>query len=412
MRTIMHVDMDAFFAAVEVLDHPEYAGKPLIIGGRKDSPRGVVSTASYEARKYGVHSAMPIAKAAMLCPHGIFIPGRMQRYQEVSKDIHAIFPEFSPLVEPLSIDEAFLDMSGCEHFYPSLEEMGHSLKRRIKDKTGVTASVGIAPNKFLAKLASDWQKPDGLFVLRPDEVDDFLRDVPVGRLWGVGAKSEAACTNSIRYVTISCPIPCPAAGKGGGPWVPKSITYRGLTIERLCLTRTHSPLVMKSPSATIRRTPLCANSWPKGEKVDRLRQEGFYARTVSIKVRFYDFRTITRSHTLEYSFNDDDTIFGEALHLLEQIKLQPVRLLGVTVSNLSIGAQLSLFSTQDQSASQVNEVMDSINPSSTWHDYQRQDCEDTKGPALCAQTLVKEQLHGCEYHCFSFLRISGLSTLR
>ena len=107
MRTIMHVDMDAFFAAVEVLDHPEYAGKPLIIGGRKDSPRGVVSTASYEARKYGVHSAMPIAKAAMLCPHGIFIPGRMQRYQEVSKDIHAIFPEFSPLVEPLSIDEAF-----------------------------------------------------------------------------------------------------------------------------------------------------------------------------------------------------------------------------------------------------------------------------------------------------------------
>ena len=222
MRTIMHVDMDAFFAAVEVLDHPEYAGKPLIIGGRKDSPRGVVSTASYEARKYGVHSAMPIAKAAMLCPHGIFIPGRMQRYQEVSKDIHAIFPEFSPLVEPLSIDEAFLDMSGCEHFYPSLEEMGHSLKRRIKDKTGVTASVGIAPNKFLAKLASDWQKPDGLFVLRPDEVDDFLRDLPVGNCGALGRSLKRPCTNSICAMSaISCPIPCPGCRKGlEWPWFP------------------------------------------------------------------------------------------------------------------------------------------------------------------------------------------------
>src|SRR5699024_8333325 len=124
--------MDAFFAAVEVLDNPEYAGQPLIIGGRKDSARGVVSTASYEARKFGVHSAMPIAKAVVLCPQGIFIPGRIERYQEISRQVQAIFPQFSPLVEPLSIDEAFLDMTGCEHFYPSLEEMGLSLKRQIK----------------------------------------------------------------------------------------------------------------------------------------------------------------------------------------------------------------------------------------------------------------------------------------
>lgn len=367
MRTIMHVDMDAFFAAVEVLDHPEYAGKPLIIGGRKDSPRGVVSTASYEARKYGVHSAMPIAKAAMLCPHGIFIPGRMQRYQEVSKDIHAIFPEFSPLVEPLSIDEAFLDMSGCEHFYPSLEEMGHSLKRRIKDKTGVTASVGIAPNKFLAKLASDWQKPDGLFVLRPDEVDDFLRDLPVGKLWGVGAKSEAALHQlNLRYVRDILPHSL--------SWLQERVGVAlGSQIYNLSRGIDHRAVVPHTDAQSIgheitfnddQEDPafLRQQLAQMGEKVGwRLRQEGFYARTVSIKVRFYDFRTITRSHTLEYSFNDDDTIFGEALHLLEQIKLQPVRLLGVTVSNLSMGAQLSLFSTQDQSASQVNEVMDSIN---------------------------------------------------
>lgn len=181
-----------FFAAVEVLDNPEYAGKPLIVGGRKDSPRGVVSTASYEARKFGVHSAMPIAKAAALCPpDGIFVSGRMARYREVSTQIQNIFPLFSPLVEPLSIDEAFLDMTGCEHFYTSLEQMGHELKQSIYKTTGLTASVGIAPNKFLAKLASDWRKPDGLFVLRPPtEVQAFLKELPVGKLWGVGRKSE------------------------------------------------------------------------------------------------------------------------------------------------------------------------------------------------------------------------------
>ncbi|MFY9526242.1 MAG: DNA polymerase IV, partial [Limnochordia bacterium] len=136
MRTIMHVDMDAFFAAIEVLDNPEYVGKPLIIGGHKNSPRAVVSTASYEARKYGIHSAMPIAKAAVLCPHGIFIPGRMGRYAEVSGQILSLLHDFSPLVEPISIDEAFLDMTGCEHFYASLEDMGTALKRRIRAETG------------------------------------------------------------------------------------------------------------------------------------------------------------------------------------------------------------------------------------------------------------------------------------
>ena len=165
-------------------------GKPLIIGGYKDSRRGVVSTCSYEARKYGIHSAMPIVKAAALCPHGVFIPGRMKRYQEVSRQIHAIFPEFSPVVEPLSIDEAFLDMTGCEHFYDSLEAMGMSLKKRIKETTGLTASVGIAPNKFLAKLASDLEKPDGLTVIRPDEISTILNPLPVGKLWGVGKKAE------------------------------------------------------------------------------------------------------------------------------------------------------------------------------------------------------------------------------
>ncbi len=367
MRTIMHVDMDAFFAAVELLDHPEYAGKPLIIGGRKDSPRGVVSTASYEARKFGVHSAMPISKAAILCPDGIFIPGRMNRYQEVSRQIHEIFPEFSPLVEPLSIDEAFLDMSGCEHFYASLKEMGHGLKRRIKEKTGITASVGIAPNKFLAKLASDWKKPDGLFVLGPEEIQEFLNRLPVGKLWGVGKKSEAILHKlNLRYVRDILPHSLPWLQERVGTALGSQVYYLSRGID-------DRPVVPEQEAQSIgheitfsedqeNRSFLRQQLAQMGEKVGwRLREQGLYARTVSIKVRFYDFKTITRSHTLNYSFNDDDTIFREALHLLEQIKLDPVRLLGVTVSNFSAGAQLSLFSTADQTLSQVNELMDSIN---------------------------------------------------
>ena len=367
MRTIMHVDMDAFFAAVEVLDHPEYTGKPLIIGGHKDSPRGVVSTASYEARKFGVRSAMPISKAVMLCPDGIFIPGRMARYREVSHQIHAIFPEFSPVVEPLSIDEAFLDMTGCEHFYSDLEEMGRTLKARIRSKTGITASVGVAPNKFLAKLASDWRKPDGLFILHPQEVQGFLHDLPVGKLWGVGKKSEALLHQlNLRYVRDVLPHSLEWLQEKVGSALGAQVYYlsRGID-DRPVVPETQAQSIgheitfdEDQESTAFLRRQLAQMV----EKVGwRLRRQGFYARTVSIKVRFYDFRTITRSHTLNHSFNDDDTIFREALHLLEQIKLQPIRLLGVTVSNFSHEAQLTLFSQDVQTADQVSELMDSIN---------------------------------------------------
>ena len=367
MRTIMHVDMDAFFAAVEILDHPEYAGKPVIVGGHKDSPRGVVSTASYEARKFGVHSAMPISKAAILCPEGIFLPGRMGRYQELSRQIQAIFPEFSPLIEPLSIDEAFLDMSGCEHFYPSLQEMGQRLKARIREQTGLTASVGIAPNKFLAKLASDWRKPDGLLVLEPENVQEFLMNLPVGRLWGVGKKSEAIL-HRLHLYQIKDILPHSLT------WLQENLgSALGSQVYYLSRGIDERPVVPETEAQSIGHEITFSEDHDNPsflrqqlaqmtEKVGwRLREKKFYAKTVSIKVRFHDFRTITRSHTLNYSFNDDDTIFSEALHLLEQIKLHPVRLLGVTVSNFQGGTQLSLFSTDDQSSSQVTELMDTIN---------------------------------------------------
>ena len=172
-RWIMHVDMDAFFASVEQFDNPDLMGLPVIVGGQSD--RGVVSTCSYEARVYGVHSAMPMIEARRLCPQAVFLPGRMKRYQEVSRQIMNIFDSFSPLVEQLSVDEAFLDISGMELLAGSERDIGFKVKRSIKEKTGLTASVGIAPNKFLAKLASDMQKPDGLVVIRAEEAEGMLK---------------------------------------------------------------------------------------------------------------------------------------------------------------------------------------------------------------------------------------------
>lgn len=367
MRTIMHVDMDAFFAAVEVLDHPHYANKPLIIGGYKDSPRGVVSTASYEARKFGVHSAMPIAQAVLLCPQGIFIPGRMKRYQEISHQIHQIFPQFSPLVEPLSIDEAFLDMTGCEHFYPNLEEMGLSLKKQIKQEVGLTASVGIGPNKFLAKLASDWEKPDGLTIIKPDQVEQFLADLPVHKLWGVGKKSAARLHElNLHYVRDLLPHSESSlqaqVGTALGSQIynlARGIDERPVQPDQQIQSIGHE-LTFTTDTAEwdfLRRQ--LANL---SEKVGwRLREHKLQAKTITIKVRFHNFKTITRSHTLVQSFNDDDTIFQEAILLLQAISLEPVRLLGVTVSNFSQGRQLALFSPLPASTSQINEVMDGIN---------------------------------------------------
>lgn len=367
MRTIMHVDMDAFFASVEILDNPDYKGKPVIVGGRKDSPRGVVSAASYEARKFGVRSAMPISKAVVLCPHGIFVPGRMDRYQEISRQIHDLFPQVSPLIEPLSIDEAFLDMSGCEHFYTSLEDMGLHLKKLIKQETGLTASVGIAPNKFLAKLASDWRKPDGLFVIRPEDVQKFLYGLPVNKIWGVGKKSEERLHQlGLYHVKDILPHSLEWLQKNVGEALGNQIYHlaRGLDERPVVANQKAKSIGQETTFSEDQESlPFLRHQLAQmSENVGwRLREQGFYARTVSIKVRFHNFKTITRSHSLNYSFNDDDTIFSEALQLLEDIKLQPIRLLGVTVSNFSVGSQLSLFSSEDQPKGQVSEVMDTIN---------------------------------------------------
>ncbi|HLV09626.1 MAG TPA: DNA polymerase IV, partial [Halanaerobiales bacterium] len=190
---IMHIDMDAFFASVEQLDNPDISGKQVIVGGL--GKRGVVSTASYEARKYGVHSAMPMTEARKLCPEGIFISGRHKRYAELSGDIYQIFKNYTPLVEKVSIDEAFLDLKGCHRLFGNSVEIGKKIKKEIKNKTGLTASAGLAPNKFLAKLASDMDKPDGFFVIEEDRIAEILEPLSVNKMWGVGKKATKVLKN-------------------------------------------------------------------------------------------------------------------------------------------------------------------------------------------------------------------------
>ena len=188
-RQIIHVDMDAFYASVEQLDHPDLAGKPVIVGGDPKG-RSVVAAASYEARTYGIHSAMPMAQAVRLCPHAVVVPVRMSRYVAVSRKIHAIFENYTPLVEPVSIDEAFLDVTGSLGLFGSAEQIGRDLKTQIKQQTSLTASVGVAPNRFLAKVASDLRKPDGFVVITEENKQQILDPLPVGRIWGVGKVTE------------------------------------------------------------------------------------------------------------------------------------------------------------------------------------------------------------------------------
>jgi len=189
-RAIIHLDMDAFYPAVEVLDNPKLKGKPVIVGGGRE--RGVVSSASYEARTFGVHSAQPMATAMRLCPNGVFLPGRMSRYKEVSKQVFEIFFRFTPLVEPLSIDEAFLDVTGSIRLFGEPVEIAKKVKQEVVNETGLTVSAGVAPSKFVAKIASDMDKPDGLTVVPSDQVREFLDPLPIKKMWGVGKVTQKA----------------------------------------------------------------------------------------------------------------------------------------------------------------------------------------------------------------------------
>lgn len=364
LRWIMHVDMDAFFASVEQLDNPDLRGKPVIVGGQ--SCRGVVSTCSYEARRYGVHSAMSMAEARKLCPHGEYVPVRMRRYQEVSKKIMSIFHDFTPLVEQLSIDEAFLDVSGMEKLYHNTEEIGWLIKKRIAAETGLTASVGLAPNKFLAKMASDLQKPDGFTIIRHAEAAKFIADFPVTKIFGIGRMAEKAL---LQYGIAT--IGQLAAAENN---VLKKVFGKNAdSVHRLAQGIDDRPVVTESvPKSIGRETTFTQDLFTEeqcrrellklsGQTGFRLRSKGYSGHTLTLKVKFTDFRIVTRSITSETDICCDEEIYTLAVKLLHEVDLKKgIRLLGVTVSNLSAGDCGTLGFEEDKKQLQRNEAVDAL----------------------------------------------------
>lgn len=349
---IMHIDMDAFFAAVEQLDNPELKGKPVIVGGIGLDNRGVVSAASYEARKYGVHSAMPMIQARRLCPDGIYLSGRHHRYSEMSRQIFDIFYEFTPLVEGISIDEAFLDLTGCHRLFGDSIEIGKKIKDQIQERLGLTASVGLAPNKFLAKLASGMDKPDGFFIIPEDRISEILEPLPVGKIWGVGKKTEEALKKKgldtiAKIKKLSINELEAMFGKMGFQLyhLARGIDNRSVEVDNQIKSISHEETFQEDLTD---KNQILSSLLRMSSKVSRrLRKKGLEGNTIYIKVRYGDFTTYTRRITVSIATNDTDKIYRTGLRLLEREELlnKPVRLLGIGVSNLyeENRKQLSLF---------------------------------------------------------------------
>lgn len=364
-RWIMHVDMDAFFASVEQRDDPALQGKPVIVGGK--SRRSVVATASYEARAFGVHSAMPLSQARRLCPHGCFVAPRFEAYREASDAIHQVMLHYADAYEPISLDEAFLDISGMGTQYPTLGAIGRAIKEEIRSAVHLTASVGIAPNKFLAKMASDMKKPDGLCIIPYGREREVLAPLPVRRLWGVGEVTEkkllAAGFRTIADIQEAPPEKLSAL-----------LGNQGTLLKDLSFGIDDRPVVSSRQVKSIGDESTYEYDLTNRQKIDReiaihsdivaqrLRKHDLAARTISLKIRFASFKTIMRSLSLEEGTNLQETIDSTCQTLLSRIPLtEGIRLIGVTASNL--GAPLSipsLFSDEEDKRSRAAKAMDSI----------------------------------------------------
>jgi DNA polymerase IV len=370
-RRVVHIDMDAFYAAVEQLDHPEYRGRPVIVGAdpKGGKGRGVVSTASYEARPFGVHSAMPISQAYRLCPHAIFLPVRMARYHEISERIFAIFERYTDVVEPLSIDEAFLDVTGSTRLFGPVEDIAQRIKQDIARDERLVASVGVAPNKFLAKLASDLSKPDGFLVLHEADVEGFLRDLPVTRLWGVGKHTtrqlEALGLRTIGQVTQwpQTQLSKRFGSLGTHIWqLAHGIDDRPVTPHRHPKSiGAETTFGEDTDDAEILRHTLLELAEKVGQ---RLRAEGFMATKVTLKYRDADFVTLTRTQSLVEPTAVALDLYHAAAKLLSQVPnvRRRVRLLGITASELTSPAQhqLVLFADATHKRLQAERAKDAI----------------------------------------------------
>jgi len=350
-REIIHLDMDAFYASVEVLDDPSLAGKPVIVGGGRE--RGVVTSASYEARPFGIHSAQPVASAMRLCPHGIFLPVRMARYQQVSEIIFEIFCRFTPLVEPLSIDEGFLDVTGSRRLFGSAETIAREIRRLVREEVGLTVSAGIASTKFVAKIASDLGKPDGLVCVAHEKTQEFLAPLPITRLWGVGAVTFKALKRmGVATIGDLSRIPgerlCREFGKHGEHL---HLLSRGVDPRSV---EPHRPVKSMGREETFfedltDREALNREILSLATKVARrVRRHGLTGKTVTLKVKYSDFELVTRSATLDTPTDDAARVYATCGDLLEKTKAgaRPVRLLGIYLSRLTSGlpaGQMSLL---------------------------------------------------------------------
>ena len=369
-RAILHCDLDAFYASVEQRDHPEYRGKPVIVGGRKGE-RGVVSAASYEARVFGVRSAMPLQTASRLCPDGIYVPGDPEAYEKASDDVMALFAERTPLVEPISLDEAFLDVTATEHLFGGAEQIARDLKRDTRAKCGLVLSVGVATNKLCAKVGSDLRKPDGLVIVPPGTEAAFLAPLDLIRLWGVGPKTRELLEGwGMRTIgdLASADIAMLDARLGEHG---RAIWERAHGIDEGTVEPFMAPKSVGHEHTfdrnTLDVTKIEAMLLRLSEHVGtRLRAQEMRGRTITLKLRVEPFETRSRQRTVATGTDDDLTIYRVSRQLLRDAlaedrangRTSPVRLIGVSVSGLEAGRQLGLF--DHVRASRLNAALDAV----------------------------------------------------
>lgn len=370
----IHVDMDAFFASVEIREQPGLKGRPVVVGGTPQG-RGVVAAASYEARRFGVKSAMPMSRAMRLCPELIRLPVNMSLYADVSAQINEIFARYTPEIEPLSLDEAFLDVTSSLRLFGSEEEIGKQIKQAILDEQQLVASVGIAPNKYLAKLASDIQKPNGFVVIKESEAQAFLDPLPISRLWGVGKATQTTFERygikTIKQVREQSPeFLLDRFGKYGlRLWeLAQGIDHRKVINERKSKSVSNESTFAEDITD---KTVLHAWIMQLSEQVAfRLRAKEIKGRTIQIKIRYDDFSTYTRAETLDKLTNSTRVISSHAKTLLQSCltkNTKPVRLIGVGVSSLAakgekLPEQSDLFNpVNDEKESQLDKLTDKIN---------------------------------------------------